>query len=295
MKAASFDYLRPASVREACEALSSHEDARLIAGGQTLVPMMAMRLARPSLLIDIARIQELQFIEFAGETLKMGACTRQVEAERSDIVLKYLPLLARALPFVGHAPTRNRGTLGGSVANADPAAEIPLVLVTLGGFVRFQSADHSGTIAAAEFFEGPMMTSLNQESCLTGLDFPVWAEGRLGTGFCEVSARQTDFAYVSAAAQVALDPEGRIMRCAVGVGGALPVPTFMAGVAAALKGEMPSQQRIRGVARAAVEDLEIMVDSHASSDYRRRVAALFIEQAILQACKDAQTVSGLAA
>ena len=287
MKAARFDYARPASVAQACELLASQEEARLIAGGQTLVPMMAMRLARPSLLVDIARISELKGIELTGDELAFGACTRQVDAERSSLVKSHLPLLARALPFVGHAPTRNRGTLGGSVANADPAAEIPLVLVTLGGTAHFQHVEGPGDVAAADLFEGPMMTSLAAQACLTRLTFPVWSLGRIGTGFCEVSARQSDFAYVSAAAQVALDDQGHIARCAVGIGGATPVPTALADVAIALTGLVPSLQAIRDAARAAVATLDIMVDAHASRDYRRRVAALFIERALLQACEDA--------
>ncbi|MBV9236056.1 MAG: FAD binding domain-containing protein, partial [Xanthobacteraceae bacterium] len=131
MKPAPFDYVRPASIDEACAALAVEESV-VIAGGQTLIPILAMRLARPARLVDIARIPGLAGIREEGDAVVIGATTRQVEAERSAVIAARVPLLARALPFVGHAPTRNRGTLGGSVANADPAAEIPLVLVTLG-------------------------------------------------------------------------------------------------------------------------------------------------------------------
>jgi CO/xanthine dehydrogenase FAD-binding subunit len=284
MKAARFEYVRPASVEEACAALRSHDDARLIAGGQTLVPMMAMRLARPSLLIDIGRLSELRGISHQADVLVVGACTRQVEAERSALVGQHNPLLALALPFVGHAPTRNRGTLGGSVANADPAAEIPLVLATLGGEVEFQTADSTGRISAHEVFEGPMMTSLAADACLTRLRFPIWSGTHVGAGFHEVSARQSDFAYVSAAAQVALDDDGRIIRCALGVGGATPVPTALRDLAQDMVGCDPAQDTWRDGLRAAVDRLEIMVDAHASRAYRKRVAAHLVERAFRDAC-----------
>src|ERR1700733_11666388 len=141
MKPAAFDYVRPQSIEEVCALLADDPDAAIIAGGQTLVPMMAMRLARPTRLIDIARIAALRGIRDDGGAIVIGATTRQAEAEKSAFVARALPLLTKALPWVGHAATRNRGTVGGSVANADPAAEIPLVLVTLGGDIVLRSAD----------------------------------------------------------------------------------------------------------------------------------------------------------
>ena len=287
MKAARFDYHCAASVAEACEALASHEDARLIAGGQTLVPMMAMRLARPSLLVDIARLSELRTIEVQSGELVAGACVRQAQAERDPLVRAHVPLLARALPFVGHAPTRNRGTLGGSVANADPAAEIPLVLVTLGGSVDVRHGDVSAQVAASDLFEGPMMTSLAPAACITAVRFPIWDHPRIGTGFLEVSARQSDYAYVCAAAQVALDEDGTLLRCTLGIGGATAVPTRLSAVAEALTGRRVTLALVREALRPAIAALDIMVDAHASRDYRRRVALRFAEQALMAACADA--------
>ncbi len=287
MKAARFDYHCAVSVDDACAALASHEDARLIAGGQTLVPMMAMRLARPSLLVDIARLSELRTLAAQGGELVAGACVRQASAERDPLVRAHAPLLAQALPFVGHAPTRNRGTLGGSIANADPAAEIPLVLVTLGGGVDVRLGDQRSVVAADDLFEGPMMTSLAPAACITAVRFPVWTEARIGTGFLEVSARQSDYAYVSAAAQVALDEDGAVLRCALGVGGATAVPTRLDGVAQALTGRVLTPALVREALAPAIAALDIMVDAHASRDYRRRVALRFAEQAIMAACADA--------
>ena len=287
MKSAQFDYHRAASTREACECLASRDDSRLIAGGQTLIPMMAMRLARPTLLVDIGRVPELRGISVSDDGVTIGACVRQAEAERHALVRSHLPLLSRALPFVGHAPTRNRGTFGGSIANADPAAEIPLVLVVLSGKVTVQNRDTSIEVAAEDLFEGPMMTSVAADACITDILFPVWSEPRVGTGFFEVSARQSDFAYVSAAAQVTLAADGTIARCAVGVGGAPPVPTALHDVARALTGQKPDAKIIRDAVRPAIDALDIMVDAHASRAYRRRVAAHFAEKAILAACVDA--------
>ena len=287
MKSAQFDYHRATSARDACDCLASHEDARLIAGGQTLIPMMAMRLARPSLLVDIGRIPELRTIRLGDAAVTAGACVRQAQAERDPYIKLNLPLLARALPFVGHAPTRARGTLGGSIANADPAAEIPLVLVVLGGSVSVQQGGERTTISARDLFEGPMMTSMASDACLTAVHFPVWSGDRIGTGFLEVSARQSDFAYVSAAAQVELAEDGSILRCALGIGGAASVPTALTDVAMALAGQMPTPQRVREAVRPAIDALDIMVDAHASRDYRRRLAAHFAEKAILAACVDA--------
>jgi CO/xanthine dehydrogenase FAD-binding subunit len=289
MKPAPFDYLRPASVDDACALLASDDDARVIAGGQTLVPMMAMRLARPSKLVDIARIPALRGIREDGESLVFGAITRQAEAERSALVAAKLPLLAAVLPWVGHAPTRARGTIGGTIANADPAAEIPLVLATLGGSVAVQDGKTQNEIAAADLFVGPMTTALAGSACLVEAHFPVWKDARIGVGFHEVSARKSDFAYVSAAAQVALDAAGTCVRCAVGVGGATPVPTRLDAICDALTGSKLDDKAIRNAVGATVEGLEIMQDAHASTAYRRRVAAGLIERALIDARSGAQS------
>src|SRR5579884_1960264 len=148
MKAAPFEYSRPAHLDEACALLAADEGARIIAGGQTLVPMMAMRLARPSRLVDIAHIPELSFIRDEGDAIAVGATTRQCVAEKSDVITGKLPLLARALPWIGHTATRARGTIGGSIANADPAAELPLIAITLDAALSYRAADDRGEISA---------------------------------------------------------------------------------------------------------------------------------------------------
>jgi CO/xanthine dehydrogenase FAD-binding subunit len=212
MKAAPFEYVRPSSLLEACSILADDEDALPIAGGQTLVPMLAMRLARPTILVDILRLPELTGIGRANGFLILGATTRQVEAERSALVASDLPLLAKALPWVGHQPTRNRGTVGGSVANADPSAEIPLVAATLGARIVIQSREEEKVLPADDFFLGAMSTALEPGFCVKELRFPVWPKGRLGVGFHEISARKSDFAYASAAVQLAADDDDKCLQ-----------------------------------------------------------------------------------
>lgn len=282
MKPAPFDYVRPASIDEACAALAADESV-VIAGGQTLIPMLAMRLARPARLVDIARIPGLAGIREDGDAVVIGATTRQVEVERSAIVASRVPLLARALPFVGHAPTRNRGTLGGSVANADPAAEIPLVLVTLGGSIAVRDGAQMQEIAAQEFVLGPMMTALASGGLVVALRFPCWASGRIGVGFHEVSTRASDFAFAAAAAQVALDASGRCTRCATGIGAATPRPVRLDALAEKLIGSTLDDTDIRAAVADAVDELDIIVDSHASPDYRRRAATALAVRALTDA------------
>ena len=280
MKAAPFDYKRPKSLSEAAALLAAHEDARVIAGGQTLVPMMAMRLARPSLLVDIAHIPGLAGIAEKDGQIVIGAMTRQADAETSALVRTRLPLLAAALPWVGHAPTRNRGTIGGSCANADPAAEIPLVLTMLEGAIRWHGVSGQGEIPAREFFAGAMATALPDAAVLTEIHFPVWNDTRIGIGFHEASARRSDFAYVSAAAQVALDSEGRCIRCAIGVGGATPTPRRLDKACAALTGSRLTTAEITAALADDIAALDIMTDRHATPAYRRRVAGALAIRAL---------------
>ena len=292
MKPVAFDYARPASVREACALLAQDDNARVLAGGQTLIPMLAMRLARPSRLVDIARIPELGGIRDEGGHVAVGAATRQAVAERDAIVGRRLPLLAKALPWVGHAPTRNRGTIGGSIVNGDPAAEIALVAVTLGATLVVQTLDETSELAGGEFYLGPMITALPEGGILTAVRFPVWREDRVGAGFHEVSSRRSDFALVAAAAQVALDTEGRCTALAVAIGGAGDVPLRLDGVAEALTGSRLEDGAVREAAEAAVADLETAGDLHASAAYRKRVAAALARRAILDARDDATRAGG---
>ena len=281
MKPAPFDYVRPGSLAEACELLAGDEDARLIAGGQTLVPMLAMRLARPARLIDILRLPELAGIRAEKGAVVVGATTRQAVAERDPTIAAHVPMLARVLPWVGHPPTRNRGTIGGSIANADPSAEIPLVTVTLGADIMLATPDGPKSIAADDFFMGPMTTSIGQGECIGAIRFPVWPHKRIGVGFFEISARRSDFAFVAATAQVALDEEGRCLAVALGLGGVGDRPLRLD--VSSLVGTELDAADMKDAVHAASSGIDAMSDLHASAAYRRRVAVTLCIRALEQA------------
>ena len=287
MKPAAFEYSRPADIDEACALLAADDGARVIAGGQTLVPLMAMRLARPTRLIDIARIPGLAYVRDEGEEIAIGATTKQHVVESDPVTRAKLPLLARVMPFVGHTATRARGTVGGSLVNGDPAAEIVLVAVTLGATLIWREAGNNSAIAASDFFLGPMVTALPLTACLVEARFPVWPESRIGTGFHEINARQSDFAFVSAAAQLALDADGRCTRAAIGIGAATAVPLRLDAVAQSLQGQRFDEGKVREVVKAALADIEAMADLHASAEYRKRVAVTLAVRAIADAYQDA--------
>jgi CO/xanthine dehydrogenase FAD-binding subunit len=285
MKPAVFEYSRPADLDEACAMMAEGDDVRLIAGGQTLVPLMAMRLARPKRLIDIARIGELAFVRREGDAVAIGATTRQCVLERDPLIRAEVPLLAKVMPFVGHAPIRARGTLGGSLANADPAAEIALVAVTLGATLSYRDGSKTAEVSATEFFVGPMTTALPPSGCLTCGRFPVWGEARIGVGFHEVNARRSDFAFASAAAQVALDADGICRRLALGVGAVTPIPLRLDALGRMLEGTRAETSKVREAVAAALADIDPLSDLHASAEYRRRAAASLLVRAITDACR----------
>ena len=289
MKAADFDYLCAASIPEACQALAQGAgDARLIAGGQTLVPLMAMRLARPGLLIDIARISELRGIELREKAVVIRSCTTQAEALESTLVHTHLPLLAKALPFVGHGQTRNRGTIGGSLANADPAAEIALVAAALEAEMETESVSGKRLIVSRDFFKAAMTTALKTDECLAEVRFPVWnGTGAIGTGFDEMSVRKSDFALVAVAAQVLLDAQGVCRRAAVAVGGVAGTPFAANSIASVLVETKLAESDIDQVTKAVQDVIRPHSDIHASADYRRRVAGWLLKRAIAAARDDA--------
>ena len=293
MKPAPFDYVRPTSLTEACELLAGDEDARLIAGGQTLVPMLAMRLARPTKLIDILRLPELAGIRAEKGAVVVGATTRQARAERDPGIAADVPMLARVLPWVGHPPTRNRGTIGGSIANADPSAEIPLAAVTLGADIMLATPAGPTSTPADDFFVGPMLTSIGQGECVSAIRFPVWPHARIGVGFLEISARRSDFAFVAVAAQVALDDEGCCIEVALGVGGVCDRPLRLD--LSSLVGTELDAASVTDAIHAASTGLDAMSDLHASAAYRRRVAIVLCIRALEQARTEASAKPAKAA
>ena len=289
MKAAPFEYTRAASVAEACGLLARHgERAKLIAGGQSLVPMMAMRLVRPAWLVDINEIAALQFVALEKDVARMGACTRQCVVERDQTLAARVPLLAQALAWVGHVQTRNRGTVGGSLAHADPSAELPLVAQVLGARMVMRSAKGTRTLDAAEFFAGPMATAAQPDECLEEVHWPIWAERRTGSAFTEISVRHGDFAMVAAAAQIALDGDGRCTRAALGLGGVGGTPLAFPKIAARLVGTKLEDGAVQVAAEAAAAACEPGTDLHATADYRRHLAGVLAGRALRAAHEKAR-------
>ena len=289
MKAVDFDYECPSSVDAVCVRLAEAAgEAKIIAGGQTLVPLMAMRLARPALLLDINRIAALRGIVDAGGHVEIRAATTQATALGDAILRTRAPLLAKALGFVGHVQTRNRGTIGGSLANADPAAEIGLAALALDGAVEARAIGSTRTIPLAKFFTGPMQTELAPEECLVALRIPVWRDGdAVGSGFQEVSIRQSDFALAAAAVQVALDRDGTCRRIAISIGGADATPLRVRAAEDRLVGTRLDDGDIAAASAVARETLTPLSDIHASPLYRRCVAGALVARAIAEAKAEA--------
>jgi carbon-monoxide dehydrogenase medium subunit len=251
--------------------------------------MLAMRLARPAILVDISRLPELSGIRREGDFVVIGAATRQAEAEKSEIVRAHVPLLAQALPWVGHQPTRNRGTIGGSIVNGDPAAEIPLIVRTLDAELVVEHATKQEIIRARDFFLGAMSTALPAGGCLREVRFPIWRGERLGGGFHEISARRSDFAYVAAAAQLRLDNE-ECGAVALGLGGIAdrPIAIDMRALIGSCINEALITDATHIAVEAAISQLDIASDLHASAAYRRRLAFTLAVRAMSDAFASAR-------
>ncbi|MBT6284316.1 MAG: xanthine dehydrogenase family protein subunit M [Rhodospirillaceae bacterium] len=287
MKAAAFDYVRASSVDEICRLLADagDEERKIIAGGQTLVPLMAMRMARPDMLIDINDVAELAGINDHGDHVSFGAGTRQRAIERSDIVSDRLPLVAKAVRNVGHQQTRNRGTIGGSIVHGDPSAELPMAALALEATMILRAVSGETEMPIDGFFEAAMVTNIEPGQLLTEIRVPVWQDARIGTGFHETSSRQGDFAIVAAAAQVALAEDGKVTRAAISVGGAAPSPVKLHGLEAALIGK--SADGFQDIIALVDEEIDAETDVHATAEYRRRVTRKLVSRAIDDAIAEA--------
>ena len=273
MKPAPFDYHAPKTISAALELLSQRGgDARLLAGGQTLMPMMNFRLAAPSVVIDLNRVEELDFIEDAGDVVRIGAMTRQRSLEFSALVAEKLPLLSRAIQMVGHLPTRSRGTIGGSLANADSAAELPMVLQVLEGEVLVIGPKGQRAIKARDLFVDSMVTTLEEDEILTEIRIPVMpSSARFAVD--EFSRRRGDFAI--AAVAVVLTFEGpRCEMARLATAGVSSTPTRLLSAEGLLEGQVIDATVIAGAAEAAAAAIEPMTDRNASEAYRRHLTKI---------------------
>lgn len=288
MKPPVFEYESPTSLDDAIAALSAPDagDVKVLAGGQSFVPLLSLRLAQPTLVVDINRLDELTGISEEAGVLTIGALTRQRDAEYSDVVAKACPLMAEAIPLIGHTAIRNRGTVGGSIAHADPAAELPTVAACLDAEMVARGPGGERTIPAAEFFTGFFTTALAEDEILTAVRIRS-AGPATGASYEEVARRHGDFAMVGVGAQVRLDgdvvAEARIALSGVGI-----APVRASKAEAALAGRTVDDSVLEEAAQAAVADLSPSSDLHGSAAYRKHVAGVLIRKTVATAAARAR-------
>jgi 2-furoyl-CoA dehydrogenase FAD binding subunit len=289
VKPVAFDYHRPQTVSEAVALLAEQrEAAAVLAGGMTLGPMLNLRMVRPRAVIDISRIQALQTVSVRPDVMATGAGVVQNDALASDLIARELPLLALALPWVGHFQTRNRGTLGGSVAHADPSAEIPLCLVVSGGTVVLQSRRRERRVPAREFFVGALITQRQPEEMVTALEWPRAAPDA-GHAFAEIAQRHGDFAIAAAACSVRLGRDDRVEDLSLGVGGVESRPV---AIDAARFVGRSADEIAAGLSEHAAAKVTPMEDHSASADYRVALTQVLVERAVGDALKMARQRRG---
>lgn len=253
----------------------------MLAGGQSLVPLLSLRLARPAHLIDVNGASELSGID-TSFGLRLGATVRHRTAERSPAVAAANPLLSRSIRFIGHAAIRNRGTIGGSIAHADPAAELPTVLLALDGEVEARRPSLIRTIAAEDFFLGFLTTALEPDELLTSVNLPSWQD-RTGWSFQEFSRRNGDFAVAAAAAVLRLDDQGRVAHARLALAGMGPAPTRAKAAEHSLLGQTPSAELWLEAARSAVTELDPPSDVHGTAAYRSHLATVLAARSLDEA------------
>jgi len=294
MKAAPFTFIRAEHLQHALGLLAAHGgDCKPIAGGQSLVPMMAMRLARPSVLVDINRLPALKTWQIGCRGVRMGPTTRQRDVASDRQMHSALPLLVAALQWVGHVQTRNRGTVGGSLVHADPAAEQPLVACVLDATLVLESAaGGERRVAARDFFLGSMVTATTETECLTAIEWPAWDGPGVACAFEELSIRHGDFAMAAAACQIQLDEAGICRRAAIGLGGMSDRPLAFPDLAVSLLGRRIEPGLARDVAETAAERSEPGSDIHADTAYRRQLGAVLLRRALLRAVRLVPAMAG---
>ena len=290
MKPPPFEHHLPRSLQQAAASLRSLENARVIAGGQSLMPMLNLRLTYPDHLIDLGGIADLAYIRESADVVRIGAMTTQREIEFSDVVRRTLPLMAEAVLCVGHRQTRNRGTIGGSLCNLDPAAELPLVSLAFDATVEVTNADGKRELPMAEFAAGYMTPGIEADEIVSEIRFRPWAPGH-GYAFDEYARRKGDFAIVSVAAMIQLGGDGRIARVSLAMGGVGPVPMRLPDAEATLKGERPEASLFARAAQRC-EAIEPLEDAFVPSWYRRRLAPVLAERVLLTAAQRAASRHG---
>jgi carbon-monoxide dehydrogenase medium subunit len=289
MKPAPFEYFDPPTVAEVVALLQEHEgDAKVLAGGQSLVPLLNMRLARPQVVIDLNRVAGLDYIREENGWIAIGALTRQRAVERSELVRTRQPLLHAATRYIAHPQIRNRGTVGGSIAHADPAAEYPAAALALGAEMVAPGPSGQRVISAADFFVTYLTTALEPSEVLTEVRFPVLEE-RTGWSFQEVSRRHGDFALAGVAAMLMLE-RGVCSAASIALFGVASTPVRARAAEGLLVGSKPDERLLNEAAQVAADGLDApLADVHASEEYRRHLAKVLTRRALTEALARAET------
>lgn len=284
MKPPPFAYADPGAVPEALALLTRYgEDGKILAGGQSLVPLLNLRLAQPQVLIDLNRISQLGFIRAESRDGRPGVCigamTRHRQVERGGELINSLSLLREAIGLVGHPQIRNRGTIGGSIAHADPAAELPLVFRALDGVATVQSERGTRSISASDFFLYTFTPAIEPDELLADVWLPL-ASPCTGQAFVEVARRHGDFALVAAAVSITLKADGMIGSASIAIGGASPVPLRAVAAEESLLGQLPGRELFHRAGAIAANETEPSGDVHADAEYRREVAGTLTFRAL---------------
>jgi len=292
MKPPRFDYLLPHTLDEALGLLAQHgEEAKVLAGGQSLVPLLNFRLVRPAHLVDLNDIPGLDGIRVEQGRLAIGAMTRQRAVETSSVVRERCPLLAEAMPQIGHVQIRNRGTIGGSLAHADPAGELPAVVAALDGELVLRSRRGERRLAPHDFFVGYLTTAAAPDELLVEARVPV-TPPRTGTAFMEVSRRHGDFALVGVAASITVDTGGVCTACAIALTGVGPTPVVVREASRALVGVKPTVDALADIGRRVASALTPDSDLHASAEYRQHLAGVLTRRALARALERVDGAAG---
>lgn len=284
MKAPNFQYHAPASLQQALQLLATQDNAKALAGGQSLMPMMNFRIAQPDHLVDLNGIRELAGIQQTADGFCIGAMTRQRDLLADATLRRHLPILAEALAHVGHIQTRNRGTIGGSLCHADPAAELPTVCLVLDATLRLEKVDHRRELPMRDWPLGYLFTLLEADELLTAVHVPQWPAGH-GWSFVEFARRHGDFAIVSVAVLLHLDVSGRVQRAAIAIGGYTDRPVRLEGAEQLLVGQPLSDPLFEQAADLAADMDDPVSDAYVTGDYRRHLARVLVRRALRSAAE----------
>jgi aerobic carbon-monoxide dehydrogenase medium subunit len=283
-KPSPFEYAAPESLEEAVSTLSEHaDDGKIIAGGQSLIPLMAFRLSSPAVLVDLNRVSELEYLRDEGARLEIGAMARHRSVEAIPTLADRCPMLSEALALIGHVAIRNRGTVGGSLAHADPTAEWGALLLALDGEVEATGPRGVRTISCDEFFITHFTTALQADEIITRISLPLPTGPRVGSAFLELSRRHGDFAVAGAAAVLEMAEDGTVARARAALIGARDTPVRARSTEDALVNERPTDERLRHAAAAVASEIDPPSDVHGSSEDRRHLADVLMRRALMRA------------